>query len=295
MSETTVLRRFNRSYTQRIGALEDSFLGLGMPLAPARLLFEIGTAEHQGRTVTVRTLRERNGLDSGYLSRLLRLLEDDGYIVVDPDQRDRRRRVVRLTEKGRETWDVIEQRSEERAHLILDPLTPRQRERLTGALATADLLVRAATVTFETVDPAHPHARTAVGHYFAELEQRLDHRFDPGPHRAKDDDTLRAPHGQFVVAVSDGDPVACGGLRDLDGAAEIKRMWVDDQWRGAGLGSRLLRHLEALAVARGHVVIRLDTNESLVEAIAMYERAGYATTARYNDNPHATHFFEKLL
>ena len=39
-----VVRRFNRSYTQRIGVLDDSFLGMGMPLGPARLLFEIGAA-----------------------------------------------------------------------------------------------------------------------------------------------------------------------------------------------------------------------------------------------------------
>ena len=38
------LRRFNRSYTQRIGVLDDSFLGSGRPLGPSRLLFEIGPA-----------------------------------------------------------------------------------------------------------------------------------------------------------------------------------------------------------------------------------------------------------
>ena len=67
MSTTAVLRRFNRTYTQRIGVLEESFLGTGRPLAVSRLLFEIGTAP-----ATAQALRERLGLDSGYLSRLLR-------------------------------------------------------------------------------------------------------------------------------------------------------------------------------------------------------------------------------
>src|SRR6201985_970544 len=93
------VRRFNRSYTQRIGVLEDSFLGLGMPLGPARLLFEIGTAP-----ATTRALRERLGLDSGYLSRLLRRLERDGLVRVAPDPGDRRRRAVSLTDAGRERW-----------------------------------------------------------------------------------------------------------------------------------------------------------------------------------------------
>ena len=74
---TATLRHFNRTYTQRIGVLEESFLGLGMPLAAARLLFEIGPAG-----TTVRELRDRLGLDSGYLSRLLRTLQERELVIV---------------------------------------------------------------------------------------------------------------------------------------------------------------------------------------------------------------------
>ncbi len=80
-----------------------------------------------------------------------------------------------------------------------------------------------------------------------------------------------------------------------DGIGEIKRMWVDPDWRGAGLGARLLRHLEHGAPTSGHGIVRLDTNGTLVEAIAMYERAGYRPIERYNDNPYAQAWFEKGL
>jgi GNAT superfamily N-acetyltransferase len=154
---------------------------------------------------------------------------------------------------------------------------------------------RAAALVLETVDPASAHAREAMSRYFAELDERFPQGFDPGPHTAEDDDTLRPPDGAFVVAVSDGRPIAGGGVRAYGDAAEIKRMWVDDAWRGAGLGSRLLRHLEDLARDLGHDAVRLDTNEVLLDAIAMYERSGYEAVARYNDNPYATHFFSKRL
>jgi DNA-binding MarR family transcriptional regulator/predicted N-acetyltransferase YhbS len=295
-----VVRRFNRSYTQRIGALEDSFLGLGMPLGPARLLFEIGAAP-----ATTQALRERLGLDSGYLSRLLRRLENEGLIDVTPDLDDRRRRQVTLTEAGRERWRELERRSDDQARLIVDPLTRRQRERLARALSEADLLVRAATVSFAPVDPASPVARDVVGRYFAEIGRRFG--FDAAADETeKDTKLLVPPTGVFVVAVSDGEPVACGGLQTLDAPAdgpstngqrvgELKRMWVHDDWRGAGLGSRLLRHLEDQARALGHGAVRLDTNAALAEAISMYQRAGYRPIARYSDNPWATHFFEKRL
>jgi len=295
-----VVRRFNRSYTQRIGVLEDSFLGMGMPLGPARLLYEIGLpVEASGVPATTQVLRERLGLDSGYLSRLLRRLEKDGLVRVTPDRDDRRRRQVSLTAAGGERWKELERRSEDQARLIVDPLTMRQRERLARALSEADLLVRAATVTFEPVDPATPVARDVVGRYFAEIGRRFG--FDPAGETEKDALLLRPPGGLFVVALSDGDPVACGGLQataplaDGASAGELKRMWVHDDWRGAGLGSRLLRHLEDEARKLGHAVARLDTNAALTEAIAMYQRAGYRAIDRYDDNPWATHFFEKHL
>ena len=72
-------------------------------------------------------------------------------------------------------------------------------------------------------------------------------------------------------------------------------MWVDPRWRGGGLGARLLRQLENRSRQLGHGTIRLDTNQTLHEAIAMYESVGYRRVERYNDNPYATHFFEKSL
>jgi len=137
-----VVRRFNRSYTQRIGVLDDSFLGTGMPLGPARLLFEIGVAPAttQG-PLTSQTLRERLGLDSGYLSRLLRRLEEEGLINVIPDPGDRRRRQVSLTGAGRERWKELERRADDQARLIVDPLTERQRERLARVVAELLILV----------------------------------------------------------------------------------------------------------------------------------------------------------
>ncbi|WP_245154810.1 helix-turn-helix domain-containing GNAT family N-acetyltransferase [Nocardioides sp. 1609] len=283
---TDTLRRFNRTYTQRIGVLEESFLGLGLPLGAARLVFEIGASG-----AAVRDLRDRLGLDSGYLSRLLRDLESRALASTAPDPADRRRRHATLTDAGRALLERLETRSDELALRLVAPLTERQLDRLTEALATADLLVRAATVVLRAVDPTGPAATESMDRYFAELADRFPDGFDPG---------TPSPLDCFTVATSDGTPVACGGLQRIadDATAtvdEIKRMWVDPSWRGAGLGSRLLRHLEDVARSRRATAIRLDTNGTLSEAIAMYERSGYRRIGRYNDNPYAELFFEKTL
>ena len=72
-------------------------------------------------------------------------------------------------------------------------------------------------------------------------------------------------------------------------------MWLHPDARGLGLGTRLLAALESAARHAGRHAVRLDTNESLREAIALYESAGYRRIVRYNDNPDATRFYEKSL
>ena len=94
-SQIAQVRRFNRTVTQRVGALSDDFLSRSRPLAVSRLLWEIGT---EGGEVVM--LRSRLGVDSGQMSRMLRALESDGLATLTPSEADGRVRVARLTDKG---------------------------------------------------------------------------------------------------------------------------------------------------------------------------------------------------
>src|SRR5699024_10952537 len=117
---TTVIRRFNRSYTQRVGALEESFLGTGRSLGASRVLLEVGQVGDAG--ASARALRARLDLDSGSLSRLLTRLEADRLVTATPDPDDRRRRLVRLTRRGRTALRRLDDRSEALAEALLEPL-----------------------------------------------------------------------------------------------------------------------------------------------------------------------------
>jgi GNAT superfamily N-acetyltransferase len=241
-------------------------------------------------------LRQRLGLDSGYLSRLLRELEAARLVALGPDPEDGRRRVVRLTARGRRTWDALDRDSDAVANRLLAGLSPRQRDELATALAAARRLVRAATLTFDVVDPRSGAAVDSLRAYFAELDTRFPDGFDPGDAITADADAYLAPDGAFVLARSDGDAAACGAVMRVDsGTAEIKRMWVAPEWRGLGVGRRMLTTLEDLARDLRYRAVVLDTNDVLLEAIAMYRTAGYEETGRYNDNPYARLWFKKAL
>ena len=153
-----------------------------------------------------------------------------------------------------------------------------------------------APVVFEAVDPHGDEAQAAMAAYIAELDRRFPQGFDPGDALGAGASPLAPPDGTFLVGRLDEQVVACGGVQSLGGGvAEIKRMWVADGIRGGGVGRRLLAELEARAAGLGHRTVRLDTNGTLAEAIALYERCGYEPIERYNDNPYAERFFEKPL
>lgn len=116
------VRKFNRTVTQRTGALDDAFLSRDRPLGQARLLWEIGPDG-----TDVRRLRSRLGLDSGYLSRMLRSLESDGLVAVERSGADGRVRTARLTADGMAERAELDRRSDQAAAAILGALSARQR------------------------------------------------------------------------------------------------------------------------------------------------------------------------
>ncbi|GAA3622946.1 helix-turn-helix domain-containing GNAT family N-acetyltransferase [Microbacterium awajiense] len=289
--EIEELRAFNRTVTERIGALEDRYLNTGRSLALDRLLWEIG---RDG--ADVRDLRDRLGLDSGYLSRQLRALEGEGLVVTVPSPDDARVRRAELTDAGIAEVGVLDDLSDDLVRAILRPLAPRQRAQLIEAAGTVRRLFTASAIEIGVVDPADAAARFAVDQYFAVLATRFDAGFDAGTTRAARDDEMRAPHGTFLVARLKGEVVGCVGLKlHGDDPAEIKRLWVADSVRGLGLGRRLLAEVEEAARAAGAPAVQLDTNRSLTEAIALYRSAGYREIPPFNDEPYAHHWFEKPL
>ncbi len=135
-----------------------------------------------------------------------------------------------------------------------------------------------------------------LARYFDELDARFPHGFDPALAVAAPAADLSAPRGLFLVAHLDERAVGCGGVRVVgEGVAEIKRMWVDPQARGQGVGRRLLAALEEAAVELECRTVRLDTAAALTEALALYRAAGYREIPAYNDNAYAAHWLEREL
>jgi len=285
------IRSFNRTVAERIGALNDSFLGCGRPLGESRLLWEIGPEGAE-----IRALRARLALDSGYLSRVLRSLEARRLISVRASAEDGRVRLARLTKAGLRARAELDRRSDDLAVDILDKLTELQRTALRRAMSEVERLLKASMITFGVEDPTSADANWCYDQYFAELDQRFEGGFRLANTVPFDIRLIAPPSGALVLARLRGAPVGCGALR-FHGKKPtyLKRMWVSPEVRGMGVGKRLLAELERCARETGAPALQLETNRALSEAIALYRSSGYKEVARFNDEPYGDYWFEKRL
>jgi len=151
-------------------------------------------------------------------------------------------------------------------------------------------------VPFLEIRPVRPDeepAASLVGATVAELAERYGEE-DP----AIDPDQFAPPRGSFLVALLDGEPVGCGGVRVLaPGTAEIKRMYVAAGVRRRGVARALLAALETASLELGCPRLRLETGLMQPEAIALYEDAGYGRIPNFGywaDSPVAV-CYEKPL
>jgi DNA-binding MarR family transcriptional regulator/GNAT superfamily N-acetyltransferase len=285
------VRSFNRVVTERVGALDEQYMGRGYPLGEARLLWEIGTAGAE-----VRQLRRRLLMDSGYASRLLRSLEAQGLVTVETDAADRRVRRVRLTRAGVAERAELDRLSDELALSILEPLDESRRTRLLAAMEEVERLLVASLITIEIEDPASDDALWCFEQYFDELAERFEGGYDRALAIPADPEDITPPAGVTLIARRGEQPLGCGILKLHPGEpAHLKRMWVSREARGLGVGRRLLEGLEQWAAEAGAPAVRLETNRSLVEAIALYRRSGYEEIAAFNDETYGDHWFEKRL
>ena len=279
------VRRFNRIVTQRVGALDDRFHGRDRPLGEARLLWEIGPDGSE-----LRALRARVDLDSGYLSRMLRSLERDGLVTVEPGE-DKRVRVARLTPDGVEERALLDRRSDEVAAALLEPLTGAQRDRLVGAMRDVERLMTASMVRVEEVDPADPRAQLCLREYGIELGRPLRDGLRPRAHPPRRLPAAERPaaarHARGRAGRVRRAVVPPGASRPTSSACGWRRRRAGSASAG-GCSPSWRRRVEGDAV-------RLETNRALTEAIAMYRSAGYVEIEPFNDERYAHHWFEKRL
>jgi len=282
-------RQFQRIVTSEVGAMQDDFLGRGRPFGASRVLWEMGDGP-----VEVAALRDRLGLDAGYASRLLGLLEGEGLVSIGPSPDDARAKVVARTDAGRAEAEILDALSDRAAADLLAHLGDDELVELDRATRVVTRALARRHLTLDIEDAASRDAQWCVGEFFKEIDALFASGYDPSQALSVGAADLTAPHGAFVVARLHGQPVGCGGVKLPPGKpAFLKRMWVAPSARGLGIAALMLDRLEGIAREAGATAITLDTNSLLTTAGRMYESRGYRLVPDFNGERHADRWYRK--
>jgi DNA-binding MarR family transcriptional regulator/GNAT superfamily N-acetyltransferase len=285
------VRRFNRFYTRRVGALRAGLLGSPYPLPQARLLYELGRRRRSTATELAREL----DLDAGYLSRLLHSLRRRGLVQAARSPEDARASLLTLSAKGRKAFAFLDARSREEAGAMLGALPAPEQARLVAAMRTLECLLEGETgeiASFSPILRAHRPGDIgwvvrAHGEIYAR-EYGWDERFEA---------LVAAIVAEFIahfdaqrcrcwIAEANGEQVGSVFVVPASNkVAKLRLLIVEPRARGRGLGKRLVQEAIAFAREKGYRRITLWTQSNLAAARAIYRGCGFELK---KTEPHAS-------
>jgi DNA-binding MarR family transcriptional regulator/GNAT superfamily N-acetyltransferase len=272
------VRAFNRFYTKVIGLLRDDLVRTPYSLTEGRVIFELA----QRDATEVADLRRSLDLDAGYLSRILARFEADGLVRRERSETDGRRQVIRLTANGRAAYTSLDERAGAEISAMLERLSETDRRRLLGAMATIrELLGETVRPDMIVLRPPVPGEMGWVvqrhGALYAD-EYGWDDTFEALVARIVADYVAnRDPKREAAwIAEVDGQPVGCVFcVKRDDRQAQLRLLLVEPGVRGLGIGGRLVAECMRFARRAGYKKLVLWTNDVLVDARRVYERAGF--------------------
>jgi DNA-binding MarR family transcriptional regulator/N-acetylglutamate synthase-like GNAT family acetyltransferase len=279
-------RRFNRFYTRQIGVLREGAYRSPFSLTEVRVLYELAHRDKPTATALGREL----GLDTGYLSRMLRGFERRGLVLKTRSAADGRQSHLSLTVQGRKVFAPLNARSHAEVAALLGGLSAAAQTRVVGAMQTIERLLG---------DPAEPPPPVSYllrppqpgdlgwvvhrhGAVYAQ-EYGYDEQFEAlvaeivahfvQRHNAKRERCWVAEQGGEVV----GSVFLVERSRTV---AQLRLLLVEPKARGSGLGTRLLSECVRFARQTGYRKITLWTQSELRAARRLYEAAGFRVVRR---------------
>ena len=273
------VREFNRFYTRRIGLLDEGYLSSRFSLTEVRVLYELA---HRG-SATASELGRDLGIDAGYLSRTLRGFARSGLLARTAARDDARKSILRLTARGKATVKPLEAKAREQIGRMLEAVPAAEQDRLVASMRTIERGLRprshdAPKVALRSHRPGdmgwvvERHGALYWDEYgwdesfealVADIVAKFITHLDPGRERC-------------WIAEVDGERVGCVFcVKKSKAVAKLRLLLVEPKARGLGLGSRLVDECIRFARAAGYRELTLWTNDVLVAARRIYERAGF--------------------
>jgi DNA-binding MarR family transcriptional regulator/GNAT superfamily N-acetyltransferase len=273
------VRRFNRFYTQRVGALDEGLVRSPFSLTQGRVLYELAHREH----TTAAELGRDLGLDPGYLSRILGDFERRELIERAPSAADGRQSVLSLTAGGQAAFAPLEARTRAEIGAMLGRLGEAEQARLVEAMATIERFLGArpeGKIPY-LLRPHQPGDMGWVVHRHGVLyarEHGWDERFEALVARIAARFVERHDPRRERCWIAERDGAIVGSVflvQRSKTVAQLRLLLVEPAARGLGIGGRLVEECVRFARQAGYRKITLWTNSVLRSARRIYEGTGF--------------------
>ena len=280
-NEVKSLRGFNRFYTRRVvGGLSPANCELSS--TEVRVLDELAHRKHPAASELARDL----ALDAGYLSRILRRFQVQGWVERKASLTDARQSLLELTENGHRAWAALQQESHDVAASLLNDLSAPDRARLLAAMNTIHGLLEPSANQNRTIVLREP--RTAdmgwVVMQHGEIygnEYGFNWEFEGlvAEIVAGYISNFRPAREKGWIAEVDGERVGCiFVVQKSTTVAQLRLLILTARARGRGLGARLVDECIAFARAKQYRKLVLGTQSHLLAARAIYLSRGFSLT-----------------
>jgi DNA-binding MarR family transcriptional regulator/GNAT superfamily N-acetyltransferase len=278
------VRRFNRFYTRQIGLLEEGLLRSPFSLTEARVIYELA----QRDSPAAAELAEALGLDAGYLSRILTSFQKQQLITKRASEADGRQSLLQLTEQGRAAFAQLNADSQGQIEALLNRLAPADQARLLQSMHAIEALLGEVEhkLPLVVLRPPQPgdmgwvvqrHGALYAQEYgwneqfealVAEIVARFVKDFDPRWERC------------WIAEVNGENAGSIFLVKQAEGVAKLRLLLVEPQARGLGLGGRLVSECIRQARQMGYQKMTLWTNDVLLAARHIYQKAGFQCIER---------------
>lgn len=260
-----------------LGLLREGLLDTPYSLPESRVIFELGS----GGGVSPSVLAEHLQLDLGYVSRVVSGLKDRGLVLGEATPVDRRRQLVSLTPKGRKAFRLLDEKSSVQVRALLAHLSEDGQERLLASTTQIqELLGEKKDRTVVLRAPVSGDFGWVVQRHGAVYRQEFgwDETFEALVARIVADyiEIGDAQRQSAWIAEVGGQRVGCVFcMKKEEDLAQLRILLVEPSARGLGVGSRLVKECIQFARLAGYKQMMLWTNDVLLAARRIYERAGF--------------------
>ncbi len=281
-----VIRGFNRFYTNILGLVDLHLLGTDFSLSEARVLFEIGNHKN----CTAKELTEKLKMDGGYLSRILKGFERKGFIYRSQSEADGRKYFLSLTREGREALAKLDSLSNRQINKMIGDLPPFKQQIIAKCMTTIEKYLSGESGSTITIrQELRPGDAGTLIHLHGSLYARecgynyvfeayvcntffeFLKNYDPG----KDRIWFAEDGGQMIGAVA-----IVGHGEEI---AQLRWFLIHPDYRGCGIGRRLLREALQFCKNQKYQKVFLETTDDQKTAIQMYRNAGFKKVEEKED------------